>query len=593
MKTFCSTLLLSLFAPLALHAQGTGQITGLVRAESGEPVPGAQVTVVGTQLRAITAANGRYTIADVPRGAQRVRVSVLGYATMEVPVTVDGPSVLDIQIVSEAIALREVVVVGYGTQRRETVTGAVASVTAADFVKGPARDAASLIAGKLPGLAVTQPSGNPTSGAQIQLRGRTTIQGPTNPLILIDGVPGGLQTVAPEDIEAISVLKDGSASAIYGTRASNGVILITTKRHAGGAPTLRYDGYIGQSTIYNSPQFLTAADYRQQIAAGTRPATGDAGDFGFNTDWLNAVLREPASYRHSFSLSGGALNTNYTASLNLENEQGIFNRSDNKELTARASIRHQMFNGKLEAEGNFLSRTQNYFSGPDFNYAWRQALIRNPTDRVQNDAGVWQERTGYFYVNPVVLIDEQNGQVENRNTRLHGMLTFRPTDNWRISLLGGTEKSSGLSGTATTFLHSSNTQGNSGGTASRGTSSGEDRIAELTSTFTNSFGDHSVTLLGGYSYQDFVDESFNAGNSKFPTDLFGWDQLQRGSALGEGTASISSNKSGSKLIGFFSRLNYDWKGKYLLMGSVRYEGNSKFGADHKWGCSPRYPRAGA
>src|SRR6185369_2883187 len=233
-------------------AQARGQITGLVRSEAGVPVPGAEVTVVGTQLRAITAANGRYTIANVPEGPRVVRVAVLGYATVETPVTIDArnPSVLDITIVADAIALKEVVVVGYGTQRKETVTGAVASVTSADFVKGPARDAASLIAGKLPGLAISQPSGNPTSTAQIQLRGRTTIQGPTNPLVLVDGVPGSLQTVAPEDIDAISVLKDGSASAIYGTRASNGVLLITTKRHSGGAPTLRYDGYIGQSTIY-------------------------------------------------------------------------------------------------------------------------------------------------------------------------------------------------------------------------------------------------------------------------------------------------------------------------------------------------------
>src|SRR5262245_4215687 len=407
MRSLCCALLLGLLLPVGARAQARGQITGLVRSEAGQPVAGAQVTINGTQLRAITAPNGRYTIVNVPEGAQVVRVAVLGYATVDVPVTVDArnPSVLDIQITSEAIALKEVVVVGYGTQRKETVTGAIASVTSTDFVKGPARDAASLVAGKLAGLAVVMPSGNPTSQAQIQLRGRTTIQGPTNPLILVDGVPGSLQTVAPEDIEAISVLKDGSASAIYGTRASNGVILITTKRYAGGAPTLRYDGYVGQSTIYNQPQFLTAGDYRQQIANGIRPATDD---FGFDTNWENSVLRQPVSYRHAFSLSGGAANTNYIASLTMENEQGIMLRSDNKELTARANIRHQMFNGKLEAEGNFLSRSQENFSGPDYDYAWRQALIRNPTDRLKDDKGVWQERTGYFYVNPVVLIDEQN-----------------------------------------------------------------------------------------------------------------------------------------------------------------------------------------
>jgi TonB-dependent SusC/RagA subfamily outer membrane receptor len=221
------------------------------------------------------------------------------------------------------------------------------------------------------------------------------VQGPTNPLILIDGVPGGLQTVAAEDIETISVLKDGSAAAMYGSRASNGVILITTKRHQGGAPTLRYDGYVGQSTINNSPDFLTARDYRRLIGEGY-----GFEDLGFETNWQDQVTRQPVSYRHNLSLSGGAFNTNYTASVNLENEEGIFNRSDNNEITARANIRHQMFDGKLEAEANLVSRTQKNFTGPDFNYAWRQAMIRNPTDRVREDNGVWQERTGYFYVNP-------------------------------------------------------------------------------------------------------------------------------------------------------------------------------------------------
>jgi TonB-linked SusC/RagA family outer membrane protein len=590
--TSCRALLLALLVPLSAQAQGSGQIRGAVTIGTGQPLAGVTVTIQGTNLRAISAANGLYSLVNVPAGEHVITAASLGYGSQEqrVTVTQGATQVVNFRLQVEALALKEVVVVGYGTQRRETVTGSVETVTADEFVKGPARDAASLVAGKIAGLAVVQPSGSPTSGAQIQLRGRTTINGPTAPLVLIDGIPGGLQTIPAEDIESISVLKDGSAAAIYGTRGSNGVILITTKKHMGGAPTLRYDGYIGQSTLYKQPEFLSASDYRRinAEAQAAGKTTLPFEDLGFDTDWQSNVIRQPLSYRHNLSLSGGALNTNYTASLNVENEEGIFNRSDNNELTARANIRHQMFNGKLEAEATVVSRAQKNFTGPDFNYAWRQTLIRNPTDRVRDETGVWQERTGYFYVNPVVLIEEENGEAENRLTRLHGTLSLRPIQQLRFSLLAGTSRSNSLSGSATTFDHSSNTQGNSGGTARRDTGSDVDRIAEFTGTFSDQLGSHNVTLLGGYAYQDFVEEGFNARNTRFPTDLFDWNQLQRGQGLiaGEPGTGIESSKESSKLIGFFSRLNYDWKNKYLFTASVRYEGNSVFGADHKWGTFP-------
>ncbi|HET9986810.1 MAG TPA: SusC/RagA family TonB-linked outer membrane protein [Longimicrobiales bacterium] len=584
-------LLLGLLLPTGLAAQGTGRITGVIRSDALQPLAGVQVSVQGTQLGTLSAPDGRYTISDVPVGRQVVQAVMLGYGTRQVTVTVaeGAAAVANFQLQAVAVAMRELVVVGYGTQRREQVTGAVESVTSDQFNKGPARDVASLVAGKVPGLAVVQPTGDPTATAQIQLRGMTTVQGPTNPLVLIDGVPGDLQTVPAEDIDAITVLKDGSASAIYGTRASNGVILITTKRYQGGKPTLRYDGYIGESTIYKSPQFLTAGDYRRMIADGYKTSSGTTfEDLGSSTNWQDQVLRQPVSYLHNLTLTGGAQNTNYTASLNMQDEQGIFQRSDNRELTARANIRHQMFDGRLEVEANVLSRDQKNFTGPSFSYAWRQALIRNPTDRVRDDDGEWQQRSGYFYVNPVSLIDEQDGEREERATRLHGTVTLRPVQPLRFSLMGGTSRLNGLSGTATTFEHPDNTQGNNGGYARRDTWSNVDRILEATGTYAEQFGSHDFTLLGGYSYQDYVEESFRASNTRFPTDIFEWNQLDKGTGLinGEPGTGIGSTKEGYRLIGFFGRLNYDWKNRYLLMASVRHEGNSKFGAAHKWGTFP-------
>ena len=582
-RTIGCALLLGLLMPVAAWAQATGRITGVITSDDGKPVPNAQVSVLTTQLRAIADTAGRYRISNVPAGQYTVRATSLGHSAQETSVTVTDGAVAtaDFKLPVLAALLQQVVVVGYGEQKRGEITGAVANVTADEFVQGPARDAASVLAGKVAGLGVTTPSGDPTSGTQITLRGVTTIQGSRNPLVLVDGVPGSLETVPTTDIEAISVLKDGSAAAVYGSRASNGVILITTKRHTGGKPTLRYDGYVSQQTIKKRPDFLTAADYRRFKSQGV-----GFEDLGFSTDWQSQILRSPASQRHNLSIGGGDIGTSYTGSVTYEKTEGIFLRSDNQEVTARGGLRHSMFNGKLDADLQFLNRTQDYFDGPSYGWAWRQALIRNPTDRVTADDGSWQERGTYMYQNPVGLIDEQNGKVEERDTRLHGTVTLRPIEQLRLSLMGGATRSSEMGGTATTFRHVNTTLNGQDGTASRYSNAGEDRILEGTGTYSNTFGGHTFTVLGGYSYQDFIDEGFSASNFQFPTDLFGYDALQRGTALTEGKSGLSSFKNGYKLIGFFSRLNYDWQNRFLVMASVRHEGNSRFGADHKWGTFP-------
>ncbi len=571
-----------------LRAQGgTGRIIGLVTTSpTNQPLASAQVSIVGTTKGALTGANGRFVLAELAPGSYQLRVALLGYAPQTVSgvnVIADSATTVNFALEATTVELAQVVVVGYGTKRREEVTSAVTSVTSEDFNAGPARDAASLIAGKVPGLAVGTPSGDPTEPTEIMLRGVTTLEGSTTPLVLIDGVPGNLDAVPTPEIESITVLKDGSAAAIYGSRASNGVILITTKRHGSGPPTLRYDGYVSQQTIYKRPDILSAADYHRLIGEGY-----DLDDQGYETDWIGLLTRQPLSHRHNLTLAGGGANTNYTTSFTYQNRQGTFIRSDNEVMTGQARIRHTMLDGRLEAEATLLSRSQTYFTGPDFNYAFQQALIRNPLDGPRNPDGTWrQTSTGALrYVNPLSLIEEDNGSAENRLQRLHGKLTFSPIDRLQFSLLTGIEKDNVMRGDATTFQHPNNTEDNSGGTAERSASSTRDRILEMTGTYNDRIGDHGFTFLGGYSYQDFVDEGFSAGNSRYPTDLLGDDDLGAGTGLPDGIATMSSRKSTYNIIGFFGRVNYDWKNRYLLMGSFRYEANSRFGAGHKWGAFP-------
>lgn len=590
MKHTAVVVFLALLPLELVRAQDVGQISGLVTDQvTGVPLAGAEVTIPGTRVAVTTGPDGRFLIETVPPGQATLRVRRIGYGSSEqtAAVTAGATATVEFTLPPQAVPLEELVVVGYGQQQREDITGAVTRVTSDQFVQAPARDAGSLITGKIAGLAIVTPSGDPRRGTEIMLRGTTTIRGPRGALVLVDGVPGSFETVAPQDIESVDVLKDGSAAAIYGSRASNGVILITTKRNAGATPSIRYDSWVSRQTIYRTPDFLDAADYRRLIAQQQATAAGDTlEDFGYATDWQDLLLRSPMSFTQNLTIAGGGTNTHYTAALTYENDQGIFARSDNRELTARVNVGHSMFDGRLLADVNLLTRVENAFTGPNYDYAWRQTLIRNPTDRVRDDNGMWQERGTYFYVNPLGLIHEEHGEYENRDLRLHGTVTFRPTANLRLSLLAGTEHGSWLSGSATTFRHTNTTINNLNGTASRSTSADVDRILEATATYAGNVGSHSVTLLGGYSYQDFVNEGFSIYNFDFPTDLFDYNRVESGNALTDGRASMNSDKSSSKVIGFFSRLNYDWNNRYLLMASVRYEGNSVFGADHKWGLFP-------
>ncbi len=371
---------LAILAPPAGRAQGTGQITGTVTSNAGRPA-------------------GQYT----------TRVASLGDQAEERLVTVANGVVVtaDFQLVVLAAALQQVVMVGYGEQKIGETTSAVTNVTADELVKGAARAIAQALAGKVPGLGITTPNDDPRDTSQMNLRGVTTTLGSTQPLIPLDDNPDNLETVPPTYVvESVSVLRDGSAAAIYGSGASNGVILVTTRKHSGGKLTLTYDSFFRTQNIDRRSDFLTAGDYRRPQADGKR------------------------------------------------------------------SEYHAVFDGKLSADLNFVSRTQTHFDdGGSYSGAWRQTLLRNPTDRAQTKTGSWPERGTCMFTTPMRRILEQNGRLEGCTQRLSGTAMYRPFEGLRIAHIGGTS------------------------------------------------GD-----------QNFVDDSFSANSFEFRSDLFGYDALQRGNA---------------------------------------------------------------
>lgn len=575
---------------LLQKAQTSGKkvkVRGVIKDETGEPIIGATVRVKGQSEGTVSDFDGNFTL-DVTDD-NTLQISYIGYQTQEF--AVGKQHHFSIVLEEDKKILNEVVVIGYGTQKKGDITSSVGSVKSEDFTAGAINDAGQLIQGKIAGLSVTNPSGNPVGGTEISLRGNTTILGAsTNPLILIDGVPGDFNTVAPEDIESIDVLKDGSAAAIYGSRGTNGVVLITTKKSKGNnINEVQYSGYLSLSTIAKKPDFCDADDYRQQIKDGLRDAAWDLGD---NTNWIDAITRTGLSHVHNISFKGGNAQTNYIFNVNYRNLQGIFKRSDKEEFQGRAEVNHSMFDDKLRFNFQLLGNQTGYTAtsdGGSFNtYSWRQALIHNPTEPIKNADGSWHENTGIFnYDNPVSRIYECDGEQKISQTRFSSNITLTPIKELTFNALFSYDKINQEGGYYETKKHISNVRDGMNGYASTGGSSTVTKLVELTAQFHKNFGDHTIQALAGYSYQESTYSNQYERNYNFPTDLYSWHNIGVGQALKEGLGTEYSYWLDTNLIGFFGRLNYNYKNRYLLMASVRHEAASQLaGTEKPWGTFP-------
>ena len=575
-------LLLTLLS-FSLTALAQQKVTGKVKDSSGEPVIGASVVVKGNNtMGTITDFDGNFML-DVPTKSVLV-ISYIGYVTQEVPTA--GKKSLEIILKEDTKTLDEVVVIGYGTQRKGDVTSSVASVKADNFVKGAVKDVGQLIQGKVAGLAITNPNGDPTGSTQIRLRGTNTIGGAnTAPLVLIDGIPGELGTVAPEDLESVDVLKDGSAAAIYGTRGTNGVILITTKQAKGvDINQVEYNGYVSTSLIAKKLDMLNADEFRTLYPDQ---------DHGADTDWIDEISRTPISHVHNLSLMGGNSKTNYIANLNYASRQGIMKKSDFESFQGRIEVTHRMFDDKLKLKfGLFGKKNQmeSTTSGGSFRgWVYGQATRRNPTDPVRNEDGTWNENVSKFeYENPLALLYEAEGNVKKTQLRYNGNIVYNPIKDLTLSAVFSYIRDNMNRGYGETLNHISALRDGLAGWSSVGAYTKMEKLMELTAQYNKEIGAHKFSVLGGYSYNETDFEELWIDNYGFQDDYFGgWHNIGIGSALKDGKANIGSKKTPTNLIGFFGRATYSFKNRYLLMGALRYEGASQlWGTDNAWGLFP-------
>lgn len=571
--------LVGLFMVLGSFAQTT--IKGTVTEASGEPIIGATVQIKGQQGGTVTDIDGNFTINDVKPDAILV-FSYIGYKNVEM--SIKGKNTIHVKMTEDSQLLDEVFVIGYAVGTKRTVSGAVERLAEKDLNKGVVLNPADQLKGKVSGVVISQSGGDPTAIPNIRVRGTSSLSGGNDPLVIIDGVYSDMNmfgTIQPNDIESMTILKDASETAQYGSRGAAGVIVVTTKKGKNGFSRMSYNGTIGINTVYKNLDMLSADDYRS-----TAKSMGlNFQDLGGNTNWLETIERSSGiTQNHDVSFSSGNENGNYRASLGFIQREGAVKNSDRKSFNAKLDATQYTFNKSLKLElGVMVSKTENK-KQYDMQRMFYSAASYNPTyPTVKNANGVWDEDllASEIY-NPLGQLDIQNKMLINNNL-IHGKATWTIIDGLFLSAFGSYTK---MDFEKDRYLPNDIRQGelNGNGWATIDHRRREDLMGNIQLTYTKDFGLHHIDALGvmeGQTYKTFWNTSSSKG---FNTNYFGYNNMKAGSVVvwGDNQSSYESYT----LASYMARLNYMYGNRYILTANVRTDGSSKLGNGHKWGWFP-------
>lgn len=620
--------------PVIAQAQ-TGTISGrVVDSTSQQPLSSVTVRVDGTPLGTQTREDGTFTIAGVPAGARTVRVNRIGFAAQDRPVTVaaGGTANLVFQLRVLATQLTEIVAVGYGTQRREAVTAAVSTVNADEAKVGVQPNVNNLLQGRAAGVQITQNSGDPGAGSQIRVRGGASISANSEPLYVIDGVPilndqstvsslspgaqvtdrgtGGavgrspLNTINPNDIADLTVLKDAAATAIYGSRGANGVILINTKRGVAGTSTVDYDGFYGIATQARKYDLLSASEYRtfyqSQIAAGAAGFTtaGLAALGNANTDWQDALDRTAHIQNHNVAFSGGSTATNYRASVNYFDQPGIIIGNGLARVQGRLNGQSRLLGDKLTVNLNLTSaQTRDRYLTAENTGGFTGGVFINtigflPTRPIYSDSNAVSP---YYEIgqgsqdirNPVAIAQQINDR--GTTTRTLGNLQgqYQLVQGLTASLNVGVDRSASTRGT---FIPSNNPIGAGystpvglSGAGRLGNRNIQGATIQTLLTYDGSFArEQTLNVVGGYEYQRYQTSEFTTGGTGFITNATGVNNIGAAAVVAQPFSFLEKRNQ----LGMFGRANYGFRDRYFVTGVVRRDGSSVFGANNKYAVFP-------
>lgn len=551
-------------------------VKGRITDETGAALAGVNVLEKNTTNGVIADIDGNYSISVSSSTAVLV-FSFIGYESLEA--VIGSLSSLDITLKQRLNTIDEVVVVGYGTQQKKSISGSVTKVAEKDFNAGISRTAADFLQGKVAGLTITTSTGDVTANQSIRLRGTSSLTGSSEPFVVIDGVPGlSMNSVAPQDIESISVLKDASAAAIYGSRSASGVILITTKKGTENKTTVDYNGYVAFDVLSNKPDLLTAAEYRQY--AKDNNVDISVFDKGANTDWFKEISRTGVSQNHDLSVSGAGAKSNYRVSISYLDQEGVMKDNYLKRINTRFQMNQKALKDHLDLSLSGGINQRDYQETSTNNFVLAYNVV--PTIPVKYDDGTWWDSDEYDMGNPVRNMEYNSAPRKTSLIFINGKATLNIVNGLTAGLNVYKERNSF---DASNYLDSRTRWGRaSNGTASRESRTSDKNLLEATINYAKEIGDHNINVLGGYSYEDNNEQRAFAQNRYFVTNLFGSDNLGAGEQLLTGDVTSTANMS--KLISFFGRVNYSFAGRYILSATVRRDGSSKFGAANKWGTFP-------
>lgn len=577
--TLCS--LFILFMMTGLCETATAQnitATGKVVDKNQEPLIGATVRIVGAQGGTITGMDGDFSLSCPSNST--LEISFVGYISQKV----NAGTRLSIVLQEDAIALEETVIVGvgYGTMRKSDLTGAITSVNAKDMKQGIITSAEQLLQGKVAGLSVVQSSGAPEAGASIRLRGGTSLSASNGPLVVVDGIPGvDFNSVQPSEIVSIDVLKDASAAAIYGSRGANGVIIVTTNRAASDTEqkSIQYNGYVAIGQVAKHMDLLSADQWRAYVRENN---VGQAIDYGADTDWQKELERTAISHSHNVAISNSRKDNGYRASITYQNNQGVIVRNSMNRLAGSLAAYQTGWNGRLRIEAGINANFDSWH--PIDNRIFERMTNLNPTFPVYDQNGDFAQIGGTNTENPVEINANRADDQKRHRFLGYGKVELDLVKGLKAVANGSYEYQStegGLYKPTYAMMEGKSEKGWGQRTYAKYTNK---QIETYLNYDLELARIHRMNFMAGYSYLINVYDGFGSSRSGFDTDAFLYNNLAADSDFRAGD--VYSYKGEAKLASFFGRINYNLMGKYMLTATLRRDGSSRFGANHKWGTFP-------
>lgn len=557
----------------------TKTVTGKVSDEKGAPIVGASVLVKGSSTGTSTDAAGAFKL-NAPSSATTLVITYIGYTTQEV--AIPSSNSVTISLVPQNQSLTDVVVVGYGTARKKDVTGAVAAVSSKDFNQGIVTNPVQQIQGKVAGLVITTPGGDPNQAPIIRLRGQTSLSGGQQPLVVVDGIPlddpNQLNNISSGDIASYDILKDASATAIYGARGANGVIVVTTKKGQAGQSKVEYNGYVGIDMNAKKYDMLNADEWRSAL----KTLNIDPGslDKGANTDWQDEITRTAFTHSHNLSISGGAKGFTYRASVNYLNQEGIVLNTGKEQYGLRFNASQKAINDKLELQVGIVSTQTNRDL---LNYGNITKIFNiPPTYPVYNTDGSYFYFSDFEQYNAVAHLNQELNTSKEYLTLLTGTVNYELIKGLKVGVTGSLNH---FNSQYRFFQPAFPVEGNVNN-ANNNNFNNDSRHGDVHLNYLKQFNQHNIGFTAVYEYNYYTDNYLQVNGQNF---LVPENQDNNfGSAIDASRNTVQNGREESKLISFLGRLNYNYAEKYYVTASFRRDGSSKFGKNNRWGNFPSF-----